>query len=207
MQLADFITQLCREGRATVDWELRPHSDQELDGAKAVLKQYYEATSLEMPYQAPDFHPHAALWGATYLFMAIRFVLVRQYDEALINQHLIDYPGTKTPEVIYSADLCLRFLPDLLKLAKGIAPDDILVTKIKETALEWPFSSVGIKLGAAPALEVVEAHASLRLAYRDRVIAAADKSRIPGQEMLVEAALGEHAAILWPEYKQVGPVS
>ena len=44
---------------------------------------------------------------------------------------------------MYFVDLTFRYLPDLLQLAKGLAPGDALVAQLKATARQWPLSLVG----------------------------------------------------------------
>ncbi len=66
------------------------------------------------------------------------------------SSYLINYPVAVSASMIYSADLCLRHLPQLLTLAQGLSPDDPLVLHVKKTLLEWPFSGAGLELPDKP---------------------------------------------------------
>ena len=124
-----------------------------------------------------------------------------------MRELLADFPGPATPEAVYAVDLTFRYLPDLLRLAQGLAPDDVLVARLRQAAGQWPFSFVGAAAGPPSlpplaALSPVLSHPALRLAYADRVISARDRARAaqPAVAPLVQAALGDYGAILWPEF-------
>lgn len=151
----------------------------------------------------PLFHGEAALWAANYLYRSVQLVMLRNLDEAAVQGLLMPFPGTVSPEAVLSVDLSFRYLPNLLVLAKGLAPEDVLVKRLQETALQWPFSSVGMNVEGAMELEVIMSNACLRRAYIDRIIEAKDEKRCNNSlvnEYLKEA-LGDHSAILWPGWE------
>lgn len=203
MRLAKFILNLIEYGDVTVASKIEPFSMEDWKEAQRALRFYYGKDSTEMPFQAPNFHEEAATWAAQYLYRAIQFLVMREINDDEIEKHLVAFSGPKTPEIIYSADLTFRYLGDLLNLAKGLAPDDILVKKIKQTAAAFPFSSVGIALEEELDLEVILNHPSLRIAYGDRVIQQKDKKRIKNEktEILVKELLGNHAPTFWDALK------
>jgi hypothetical protein len=200
MHLTSFITDLLEKGQVTVTKGLTLFSEEDLQETASVLEQYYKQDVLEMPFIAPAFSSQAALWGVTYLYRATQFALIRDLGEEAVQAHLTDFSGPITPEAIYSADLTLRYLPDLLHLAKGLAPDDVLVTCIKTTLARWPFSSAGTAGLGEVEHGPVWAHKSLKYAYIDRIIKHKDTERAYQEPVaeLIREVLGEYAAILWP---------
>lgn len=77
------------------------------------------------------------------------------------------------------------------------------MARLQGTARRWPLSFVGDGPAAEPAAEaVVLAHPALRQAYIDRIIEARDLFRARQEPLiaLVGAALGAHAATLWPDF-------
>ncbi|UOQ70443.1 hypothetical protein MUN79_17090 [Hymenobacter cellulosilyticus] len=168
-----------------------------------MLETYHAEDAREMPHTAPGFHASAALWAARILYYTILLTLVRELDEIVIQEYLTDFAGDSTPEVVYSADLTLRYLPDLLRLAKGLAPGDALVARLQTLGRQWPLSLVGQELPLPESEAQVLAHPSLRQEYVDRIIRIQDRRRA-GQDQLrplVQAALGGHAATLWPDFQ------
>lgn len=170
--------------------------------AVAVLKQLYDTDSLEMPYHAPAFDPSAALWAACFLFHATQLVLLRDLDETVINQYLKPYPNETSAAAIYSVDLVFRNMGGLLKLSSGLAPDDPLVTRLKETMAAWPFSSVGLNIEPAVSTEIIFADNSLKYTYLDRIIQHKDHARLKEEpeKNTFKEIMGMHQALLWPGF-------
>jgi len=201
MQLSTFLTTLFTEGKVVATGELSGFEPDDLQAAEKVLRQFYEEDALEMPSQAPAFHPEAALCAAQYMYNAVQLIVHRDLDAEAVEKHLTGLPEPASPDVIYSVDLTLRYLPELFGLAKGLSPLDIVVSKLKETATYWPFSSVGVELEGEYALENILGHVSLKYAYADRILAKKDKNRArhPQTKELIAAVLGDYAAEIWPE--------
>lgn len=199
--LSTFLQELLNEGRVTVAGEINAFDSRDTEQALAAIRNYYDTDVLEMPGVAPDFDGEAALWAAKYLYTCIQLTVLRDLDEEEVKKHLDDFQGEITPAAVYSADLLLRYLPAVFDLARGLAPGDILVELMKHTSFQWPFSSVGIRLGKEPDLSAVLAHPSLKCAYIDRIIKQKDNDRLKhlGIAQLVKEALGNHAPVLWPE--------
>lgn len=201
MRLAGFLKELLNEGKVTVEGEITAFGNGDVQQALAVLKSYYNEDALEMPGSAPGFDPDASLWAAEYLYCCIQLTVLRDAENEKVTEHLKDFTGEITPGTIYSADLILRYLPAVFNLAKGLAPGDILVEMMKHTALQWPFSSAGMKLETEPDLSLVLSHPSLRRAYIDRVIKEKDTERLKNDVIaeLVHESVGDHSRTLWPE--------
>ncbi|SFW74262.1 hypothetical protein [Chitinophaga sancti] len=205
MELTEFISGLINEGNVTVAADLLSFEEADLRTAAIHLQQYYEDDCREMPYTAPALDMEAARWAAGYLYTTVQFILLRNLDASLLETHLPAYKGERTAAAIYSADLTLRYLPDLFLLAKGLSPEDPLIARFYQTAHQWPFSAAAIPLTEQVDLSAINEHPSLRQAYTDRIIQARNLSqcRLPENLPFVQAALGTHAAILWPQFDTV----
>ena len=202
MQLSGFIQDLIHHGNVTVATKLLPFSREDIDNSVIALKNFYDNDVLELPGKAPEFNAEAAIWGAIYLYRTIQLIMLRDLADEAVTTHLKSFPATITPEVSYSADLCFRYLPGVLLMAKGLAPDDILVKSIKQTGVDWPFSSINMDLEFTVDARRILQHTSLKYAYIDRIIEARDIKRVNNHQLveLIHEALGDHAAILWPEF-------
>ena len=89
-------------------------------------------------------------------------------------------------------DLSLRFLPDVMRMARAANAQDPLVEYLLAWAADWPLSSVGITGVNAGSIDPFIDDASLRALYVDRIIAANDQSRLADARAAdaVRAALG-----------------
>ncbi|NLR79803.1 hypothetical protein [Chitinophaga eiseniae] len=202
MNLSAFINHLVREGQIAVVDDLPPLLPAASADALEVLTDYYHHDKLEMPATAPEFDPDAALWAATYIYQAVRLIMLRSIQPNKVLPGLSLYTGRINADSIYSADLCLRYLPDLLSLTRKLDAQDALVMHIRETAMQWPFSSTGMQLTAKGSLAGIISSPALLQAYADRIIVTRDYPRcgVPAVRDAVNASLGDYASVLWPGY-------
>lgn len=202
MVLTGFLNDLLNTGCLTVAGRLAAFDAADLRAAEDLLRALHAEDALALPGPAPAFDGAAALWAAAYLCHSLTLALVRELDEAVVDEQLRDFAGAVTAEVVYSVDLSFRHLPDLLGLAKGLAPGDALVARLRATARQWPFSCVGTEPGGAEPDALILAHPALRQAYVDRIIRTQDRARAGQAHLapLVGEALGAHALTLWPDF-------
>lgn len=204
MLLTSFLHDLLNTGSITLTGRPAPFTADDLLAADALLQAYHAEDAQELPQRAPAFDAPAARWAAHYVYYTTLLLLARELDETVMETYLPPFSSQLTPEAVYAVDLTFRYLPDLLHLAKGLAPGDALVARLRATARQWPFSFVGAESGDAEAKAEapVLVHPTLRLAYIDRIVARQDRGRARQDHLrpLVQAALGAHAATLWPDF-------
>jgi len=201
VKLSLFLLDLLQDGNVTLAREMRDFEPNDAQDALVLLREFYDRDVMDMPGTAPAFNEGAALWAARYLYHVCQLILLRDLGEDILQEYLKGFEGARTAEASYSADMVLRYLPDLFRLASGLSPNDPLVIHLQDTARQWPFSSVGINgLATIPDASILT-HQSLRLAYIDRIIFYKDLSRLKGEQekILLKEVLGAHQAILWPE--------
>lgn len=203
MQLVQFIQDLIQQGKVIVAGQVIPFTQEDVQQATQRLHEYYDHQLQELISPVPAFEPEAAVWAANFLYRTVQLTVLRDLDEDAVNGLLSPFNGPVSPGSILSVDLSFRHLPNLLGLAKGLAPEDALVKRIQEAAIQWPFSSVGMKVGGEVNVEIIMNDACLRRAYIDRIIEVRDKTRcntILVNEYIKEA-LGDHGQVLWPGWE------
>ena len=198
--LTDFLQELQQDGTAVVHTSTDAFSSADQQQAKVFLRHQEERERLHWPGEAPGFHEAAAMWAATYLYRAAQFFVHRDFEEKQLRKSLRPYPGQLGAAEAYSADLCLRHLPRLHQKAKALAPADILVELLEQTARQFPMSSVGMDAEGPWAVGLLLSHPSLRLMYTDRIIDHEDQSRLEDTAIqeAVHAALGTYPGVFWP---------
>lgn len=194
MALRPFLNAMQESGRVRVARPPEPPAV-EFAGLAETLTEWDRAARLDAALTPPDFSLPAAVWAAVRLYRGCQFLTYREFSAQIVQQELsAPCPEALTPAVAWSADLTLRFLPDLIALARGISVGDPLVDGLERLACEWPLSSVGVAglavLDPAPFL----AHPSLRRLYVDRILERRDRSRLglPAVREAVREALGGH---------------
>ncbi|MFC0513867.1 hypothetical protein ACFFGT_06640 [Mucilaginibacter angelicae] len=202
MKLNKYLSRLFSDGLVEVPRQMTDFDVDDLQASIRVLKQVYDTDKLEMLFHAPVFEPDAALWAARFLYQATQLVLLRDLDETVIDQYLQPYPGETSAAAIYSVDLIFRHIGGLFKFSSGLAPDDPLVKRLKETMAAWPFSSVGLKIEPLATTDTIFTDASLKYAYLDRIIQHKDHARLKGEpeKNTFDEIMGMHQALLWPGF-------
>lgn len=205
MKLSTFLTDLFETGKVTIGNEIEASTPLEIETTLGILQEYYRYDSWFMPSKQPDFEPNAALWAAQFVYQTIHLAILRHIDAQTVGQLLTDFEGATTPETMYAVDLSFRYLPELLALAKGLAPSDTLVDILKTRLQRWSFSAVGIEMedkGKTMNTDIIALHPSLQLAYVDRIIQNKDLKRAlhsPEREW-VKTALGDYPSVFWGDF-------
>ena len=198
MQLDQFIQDIFQQGKVVVDGTLSPFTEEDIQQSIRRLHEYYQCQ--ELTGMVPPFKAGAAIWAAGFLYRSVQLVMLRDLNEEAVNGLLTPYDDAVTPETILSVDLSFRYLPNLMGLAKGLAPEDVLVKRLQDAAIHWPFSSVGMKVEGDMNIDVIMNNACLRRAYIDRIIEMRDKRRCNNTRVneYIQEALGDYGHILWP---------
>lgn len=166
------------------------------------LETEYSNECLEYPHQPPAFDKEAALWGARTLYTAAQLLLYRDQPAEHIPELLPAYPAAITPAAMLSADLCLRFLPQVLDQVKRIDPDDPLIPVLENLLTTWHYSGIRAPLPQLPgSLAMVFSNTSLQQLYINRIISkkAIQLAAIPTLNIFVKATLGNYKMHFWKE--------
>jgi hypothetical protein len=203
VQLEQFILDIIQQGKVVVDDKVSAFTEEDWQLATQRLRENHALRQQELTATVPAFHAEAAIWAAGFLYRAVQLVMLRDLGEEVVNALLTPYEGEVTPETILSVDLSFRYLPNLMSLAKGLAPEDVLVKRMMEAAICWPFSSVGMKVDGAMKLDVIMNNTCLRREYIDRIIEARDTKRCNNVQVneYIQEALGHHGEVLWPGWQ------
>lgn len=191
--MRQFLENLFSTGEVTV---VPPGTDFEMGMEVSVeILRFDRAARLAMAGTAPRLNVAVATWAARMLAEAARLTIARELGPEHVRKVFsVSCPKPRSPEVDYSADLFLRYLPDLVKVVERLAADDPLLAHLRQLGADWPLSSVGVKgLSLAPIDPFID-HPGLRQLYVDRILATGDTSRLPDGRvaLAVRSALGAY---------------
>src|SRR5438132_1128510 len=134
--LAEFLQQLLYQGEAVLRERPR-HSHAEQDEARQVMVEAYADYRLAVAGPVVEFDAKTALTASELVRRACWFLVSRQESEAEVGRDLrMPGPPTSAAEHL-SADLVLRFLPQVYRRARGLAPSDRLVKILEEVLRQW----------------------------------------------------------------------
>ncbi len=166
--LDEFLTQLFDQGK--IVFRTAPR-DRPTASAVAVLAAAFEACSLAVAGPRIAFDPEIARAAAE---------LLRQASWALVNRDegmtdlvkRLKMPGSPlTASQHLSADLTMRYLPQVLRRARGLDPSDPLVAQLANVLRNWPLSGVLSDVTDGPLVPLqFDGHPGLMLLYAERLI-------------------------------------
>lgn len=173
---------------------------------KDFLQIEFDIESENHPYTTPKYNAEAALWAAKIVYTSCQILLYRAHKEAELTNLLPTFPQTITKDAILSADLCLRFLPQVLEDSKMIDIEDPMIPILESILQQWHYSGIGLKL----TLENLDffpilMHPCLEQLYIDRVIEKKDRKRaeLPQIAEKIRATLGNYTESYWIEFKKL----
>lgn len=173
--LTVFLKRLLQDGRILLEpgaW--RGWDDSDLDNARALLRRSYVRWSLDMPGPSMPFDETIALGAGQILFHASRaFALTDHASWQALNA---GRPRLGTPSLACehaSADVSLRFLPDLHRraLAAIEEPSDPFLVYLSDLLRRWPLSGASASIDDPPTSSLeFDGHRGLRMLYAERLL-------------------------------------
>lgn len=106
------------------------------------LEAEYAHECLNYPHNPPPFDKAAALWAARIIQVAAHLVLFRKEDQEQLGNYILAYPAQLNASAMLSADIMLRFLPDLIRELELIDADDPLILLLKNILKPFPYSAL-----------------------------------------------------------------
>jgi hypothetical protein len=170
------------------------------------LENSYQQEVLDYPYQAPAYELKAALWGATTVYIAAQLLLYRENKVAEITAFLPPYDQNITPGAILSVDLCLRFLPDIIKELQKIDTEDPLIPLLEDYLKTWHFSGIGYPIeNDLLDFTVIQSDKCVHQMYANRVVAYKDIQRAKHTAIhsVISANLGNYGTQLWSQFNRI----
>jgi hypothetical protein len=168
MSLVAFLHRLFRDG--TVVLRERPRLDSGSRAeALALLGGAYAAYRLDVAGPPVDFHGDTALAAGEFLGGACWFLVNRSEPAAELGRCLTLPGRPAVPAQHLSADLVLRFLPQVHRRARSLAPDDRLTAILADVLRRWPLSGVLADVTEAPLTPPEFGHPGLELLYAERL--------------------------------------
>lgn len=167
------------------------------------LKAEYGNEVLEYPGTAPAFNSDAALWSAKVVYLSAQLLLYRNNKVTDLPQLLPVYGHVADSGAWLSADLCLRFLPDMLTQLKLIDSEDTLISLLEAYLQQWHYSGVGYSL-AVDQLDftLVQSDPCLFQMYCDRIFEhrKLELARHPVFGKSIAAQLGIYGTSFWKDF-------
>jgi hypothetical protein len=137
--------------------------------ARALLANAYAAYRLEVAGSPLAFDEASAMAAAELVRHACWYLLSHAEPDAELERTLRMPAPPATAASHLSADLTLRYLPQIQRRARAIAAGDGLTQLLEAVLREWPLSGILADVAAAPAVSLeFEGHPGLQMLYSER---------------------------------------
>ncbi|OXB12358.1 hypothetical protein [Flavobacterium reichenbachii] len=166
------------------------------------LETEYEKESLDYPHKAPKFNEDAAIWGAKMIYFGAQLVLFRENEISELDTFLPNYKGEIDASAILSADLCLRFLPQVIMEMKRLDADDLAIPILEKHFDDFHYAAIGFDFVSETInLDVVFSDDSLKQLYLNRVVERKAKkiAAIDTVKSELMAGFGDYKKVFWKE--------
>ncbi len=165
----EFLKDLLLEGKV----RLRGRPCAEVGERPAVLSllaQAYADYRLDVAGPLLDFDAATALAAGELVWAACWFLVNRDEPPAALEQRLAMPGPPSTPAQHLSADLVLRYLPQLHRRARAWDPADRLTQLLAQTLRQWPLTGVLAEVEDEPLTPVdFGGHPGVLLLYAERL--------------------------------------
>ncbi|WP_167510756.1 hypothetical protein [Chryseobacterium sediminis] len=202
----DTIFLLRKEECITLFSSLQQISPQEEAEAGVYFETEFEKERLEFLSDQLICNKETAVWAAKILYHSAQLYLIRENTEKNIGNLIPEFKGTRDISSVLSADLSLRFLPQVIVALNTVDPEDTLIPMLENILVQFHYSGIGYDLD----LKNVNWQEELkdktyRKLYLERIVEKKDYklAEIPFINKLITAEFGIHKDAFWRELKTI----
>jgi hypothetical protein len=165
---ASFLESLFREGNVVLRERAVPAPDP--SDALDLLTRTYSHYRLEVAGPPIPFDLASALAAAKLLHQACWFLFSHSDPDKEVERRLV-MPGPPTAAAQHlSADLVLRYLPQVRRRARSVTADDVLAVRLAAVLRQWPLSGVLSDVQEEPTTPLdFDRHYGLQMLYAERL--------------------------------------
>ena len=200
----DTLFLLRKEGTLTIFSDLKTLSEEEEKEAEDFFESEFEKERLDFLSDKIPFNKEAAIWATKILYHSAQLYLIRKDTAKDLEKLIPQYQDEKDVSAILSADLSLRFLPQLLDALQVADSTDPLVKILENILQQFHYSGIGLDLNFEKInWEEELKNKTYRKLYLERIVEkkAYSLAEIPYINQLLIAEFGMYKDIFWKELK------
>jgi hypothetical protein len=202
----DTIFLLRKEECITLFSSLQQISPQEEVEAGDYFETEFEKERLEFLSDQLICNKLAAVWAAKILYHSAQLYLIRENTEKNIENLIPVFKGSRDISSILSADLSLRFLPQIIVALNSVDPEDPLIAMLENILTQFHYSGIGYDLDLKNVNWQEELKdTTYRKLYLERIVEKKDYklAEIPFINKLITAEFGIYKDAFWRELKTI----
>lgn len=200
----DTLFLLRQEECITIFTDLQEISRKEEHDAAEYLETEFEKERLEFLSDTISYDKEAAIWAAKVLYHSAQLYLIRENTAKDLNKLIPPFNGKRDVSAILSADLSLRFVPQIILALQQADPEDRLIKLLENILIHFHYSAVGfdLELGNISWEEELKDNTYRKL-YLEKIVEkkSYQLAEIPYINNLLVAEFGLHKDVFWRELK------
>ncbi|WP_228452264.1 hypothetical protein [Chryseobacterium sp. c4a] len=200
----DTIFLLRKNECITLFSNIQTISSKEEQEAEEYFEAEFEKERLEFLSDQLICNKTTAVWAAKVLYYSAQLYLIRENTINNLENLIPKFKGTRDISSVLSADLCLRFLPEVMIALNSIDPEDPLIKMLEDILTEFHYSGVGYDLDLKHVNWQKELEdKTYRKLYLERIVEKKDYklAEVPFINKLLIAEFGMHKDAFWRELK------
>lgn len=200
----DTIFLLRKNECITLFSNIQTISSKEEQEAEEYFEAEFEKERLEFLSDQLICNKTTAVWAAKVLYYSAQLYLIRENTINNLENLIPKFKGTRDISSVLSADLCLRFLPEVMIALNSIDPEDPLIKMLEDILTEFHYSGVGYDLDLKHVNWEKELEdKTYRKLYLERIVEKKDYklAEVPFINKLLIAEFGMHKDAFWRELK------
>lgn len=205
----DTLFLLRKEGTMTVFSDIKSISQKEEQDAADYFESEFEKERLEFLSDKMSFDGETAVWAAKILYHSAQLHLIRENTAKDLSQLIPSFKGEREVSSILSADLSLRFLPQIISVLYNVDPEDSLIKILENILQQFHYSGIGYDLD----LENINWEQELkdktyRKSYLERIVEkkANRLAEISYINQLLMAEFGMYKDVFWKDLPIINTV-
>ncbi|WP_228394352.1 hypothetical protein [Chryseobacterium glaciei] len=202
----DTLFLLRKDECITIFADIKEISKKEEQDASDYFETEFEKERLEFLSDEINCNKETAVWAGKVLYHSAQLYLIRRDTAKDLNELIPSYKGTRDISSILSADLSLRFLPQIVEGLQTADAEDPLIKMLESILSEFHYSAIGSDID----IEKINWEEELkdktyRKLYLERIVEkkAYKLAEIPFINKLLIAEFGLHKDTFWRELKNV----
>ncbi|WP_294324009.1 hypothetical protein [uncultured Chryseobacterium sp.] len=202
----DTLFLLRKEECITIFTDFHEISEKEESDAANYFEAEFEKERLEFLSDQISFDKETTVWAAKILYHSVRLHLIRENTAKDLYRLIPPYSGNRNIPAILSADLSLRFLPQIISALHDADPEDVLMSMLENVLKRFHYSAVGMDLELEPInWEEELKDRTYRKLYLERIVERKSYklAEIPYINQLLIAEFGLHKDVFWKELKVI----
>ncbi|MEI7486852.1 MAG: hypothetical protein WCJ72_05490 [Chryseobacterium sp.] len=200
----DTLFLLRKDECITIFSDIKEISKKEEQYASDYFETEFEKERLEFLSDQINCNKETAVWAGKILYHSAQLYLIRRDTAKDLGQLIPPYKGTRDVSSILSADLSLRFLPQIVDGLQTADPEDPLIKMSENILSQFHYSAIGSDIDVEKInWEEELKDKTYRKLYLERIVEkkAYQFAEIPYINQLLIAEFGMYKDTFWKELK------